>query len=77
MRKTEIIAISVDPGLKKQMLRLAKEEHRTISELMRECFRRYYTKNELRELVTKGIKKSKALGIKEKDVEDIIDELRK
>ena len=77
MRKTEIIAISVDPGLKKQMLRLAKVEHRTISELMRECFRRYYTKNELRMLVTKGIKKSKALGFKEKDVEDIIDELRK
>ncbi len=77
MRKTEIIAISVDPGLKNQMLRLAKMEHRTISELLRECFRRYHTKNELRKLVTKGIKKSKALGIKEKDVEDIIDELRK
>ncbi len=77
MRRTEVIAISVDPGLKKRMLQLAKLEHRTLSELIRECFRRYNTKRELQELALKGIKQSKKLGIKEKDIENIIDELRK
>ena len=77
MRKTEVIAISVDPALKRQMLKLARVEHRTLSELIRECFRRYYGKMVLQELVVKGKKKAKELGIKESDIEDIIAEFRK
>ena len=41
MRTSKTISISLPPGQLRQMERVAKKENRTMSELMREAFRRY------------------------------------
>ena len=41
MRTTKVYSITMPPDLAKQAERLAKEENRTMSELMREALRRY------------------------------------
>jgi response regulator of citrate/malate metabolism len=41
MRTTRTISVSVPPGQLKEMERTAKRENRTMSELLREAFRRY------------------------------------
>jgi prevent-host-death family protein len=56
--------------------KIAKEENRTRSELMREALRRYIAEMELRRLQRYGLKKAKELGLKEEDVQRFIDEYR-
>jgi Arc/MetJ-type ribon-helix-helix transcriptional regulator len=41
MRNTKVYSITMPPELARQAERLAKREHRTMSELMREALRRY------------------------------------
>src|SRR5882724_6141557 len=41
MRTTKVYSITMPPDMAKQAERLAKKENRTMSELMREAFRRY------------------------------------
>jgi len=41
MRNTKVYSITMPPAMAKQAERLAKRENRTMSELMREAFRRY------------------------------------
>jgi predicted DNA-binding protein len=41
MRTTKVYSITMPPNLAKQAERLARKENRTMSELMREAFRRY------------------------------------
>src|SRR5947207_8721643 len=45
MRTTRVYSITMPPNLAKQAERLAKKENRTMSELMREAFRRYVEQN--------------------------------
>jgi len=56
--------------------KIAKEENRSRSELMREALRRYIAERELRRLQRYGMKKAKELGLKEEDVQRLIDEYR-
>ena len=56
--------------------KIAKEENRTRSELMREALRRYIAEMELRRLQRYGLKKAKELSLKEEDVQRFIDEYR-
>jgi prevent-host-death family protein len=56
--------------------KIAKEENRTRSELMREALRRYIAEMELRRLQRYGFKKAKELSLKEEDVQRFIDEYR-
>ncbi|OGR25162.1 MAG: hypothetical protein A2139_06525 [Desulfobacca sp. RBG_16_60_12] len=56
--------------------KIAKEENRTRSELMREALRRYFAEMELRRLQRYGMKKANELGLKEEDVQRFIDEYR-
>ncbi len=56
--------------------KIAKEENRTRSELMREALRRYIAEMELKRLQRYGLKKAKELGLKEEDVQRFIDEYR-
>ena len=56
--------------------KIAKEDNRTRSELMREALRRYFAKMELRRLQRYGLKKAKELSLKEEDVQRFIDEYR-
>mgnify|MGYP001048696774 CR=1 FL=1 len=55
---------------------IAKEENRSRNELMREALRRYIAERELRRLQRYGMKKAKELGLKEEDVQRLIDEYR-
>ncbi|MBM4289791.1 MAG: type II toxin-antitoxin system Phd/YefM family antitoxin [Deltaproteobacteria bacterium] len=56
--------------------KIAKEENRTRSELMREALRRYIAEMELRRLQRYGLKKATELSLKEEDVQRFIDEYR-
>lgn len=56
--------------------KIAGEENRTRSELMREALRRYFAEMELRRLQRYGLKKAKELSVKEEDVQRFIDEYR-
>jgi AbrB family looped-hinge helix DNA binding protein len=56
--------------------KIAKEENRTRSELIREALRRYIAERELRRLQRYGMKKATELGLKEEDVQRLIDEYR-
>ena len=41
MRTTKVVAITMPPAMARDAARLAKKQNRTLSELMREAFRRY------------------------------------
>lgn len=56
--------------------KIAKEENRTRSELMREALGRYIAEMELRRLQRYGLKKAKELSLKEEDVQRFIDGYR-
>ena len=64
----KIVSFSAPPGLIKEMQQIAKREHRTISELLRECFRQYSAVQNLRDLAAKGKKAAKARGLKPADI---------
>ncbi len=73
-RTTKIVSISIPPGMEEKLEELAKKEGRTRSELLREALRRYI---EAKELVKYGRKKALEKGIREEDVEDIVDSFRR
>ncbi len=76
MRTTKLITISIMPEFLEEIEKLAKEERRTKSELVREALRRYIAEKELRRLQRYGIKKAKELGLGEEDVQRLVDEYR-
>jgi predicted DNA-binding protein len=51
MRNTKVCSITMPPEMAKQAERLAKKESRTMSELMREAFRRYQMDEAERQLL--------------------------
>lgn len=77
MRTTEIISFSVPPEFKKELSEAAKNEHRTLSEFLREAARFYMKRRRYElahELVSKRLQEG---GISIDDVEAEIDELRR
>ena len=76
MRNTKLITISILPELLDKLNDLAREESRTRSELLREALRRYITEKEGQRLRRYGRSRAKALNLKEKDVERLVDEYR-
>ncbi len=69
MRNTfKIVSFSAPSSLIKVMQEVAKNEHRTLSELLRECFRQYYAVQTVRNLSSKGRKSAKARRLTRKDV---------
>ncbi len=77
MRTTKILSLSLPPELLREAERIAKKEGRTKSELFREALRRYIQDRKWRELQEYGMRQAQKLGIKETDVERLIDEYRK
>ncbi len=76
-RQTVQWTISIPPPLSKEALRVAKEEYRTRSELVREALRRYLENRTLDRIRHKLSKRLHALGVKnEHDIERLIDEGR-
>lgn len=52
MRNTKVYSITMPPEMAQQAERLAKQESRTMSELMREAFRRYQVEKAQEELLS-------------------------
>lgn len=76
MRSTKVISITLPPEMAAEAEKLAKEEGRTMSELMREAFRRYRQESALDGANRYGKKKAKEKGLTEKDVVRLIKEYR-
>jgi CopG family transcriptional regulator/antitoxin EndoAI len=78
MRTTKVVSITLPPPLFEQAQALAKEENRTMSELMREALRRYQREREWEQIRAYGTKAAELAGVKtEEDVVNLIHELRK
>lgn len=65
------------PEMLEQVNRIAKEESRTRSELLREAVRRYIAEKELSRLGRYGGAKARELNLEPKDVDRLIREYRK
>ena len=76
MRSTKTVSITVPPILLRQAEQVARREGRTKSELFREALRRYVAQSQFRELQQFGIEQSKKLGLKESEVDQMIQEVR-
>lgn len=77
MRTTEIISFSVSPEFKKELAEAAKNEHRTLSEFLREAAR-FYMKHRRYELAHEIVsKKLEESGVTIDDIEAEVDELRR
>lgn len=70
------MTVTLPPKLYQLADKLAKEEGRTRSELFREALRTYVWERKWRRLQAYGTKRAKELGIKEEDIERLIDEDR-
>lgn len=67
MPSAKTITISLPAPMSKDIEKLAKEEHRTISELLREAFRQYQAQRNLKMLAQMGRKSAKSKGLTSKD----------
>lgn len=70
-RTTKVYSITMPPEMGKQAEQLAKQESRTMSELMREAFRRYQIEQAERRLLADPLR-SKHLA----ELRRVVDELR-
>ncbi len=78
MRTTQTWTVSLPPRLIKEAERVAKEEDRTKSELVREALRMYIEERRWRKLQRETANKAQALGIKtEKDVDRLVHSVRR
>lgn len=77
LRLTKLISISIMPDFLREVEKVAKEENRTKSELIREALRRYIADREWEKLTRYARKKSAETGIKtEEDIQRVVDEFR-
>jgi len=76
-RMTKTITLSLPPEMVEKAEEIMREEGRTRSELFREALRRYIEEREWRKIYRYGEKKARERGIKDDQVEDIIDARRR
>ena len=77
LRLTKLISISIMPDFLREVEKVAKEENRTKSELIREALRRYIEDREWEKLNRYARKKTAETGIKtEEDIQRVVDEFR-
>ncbi len=77
MRTAKVISLSLPPDMEKEVQKVAKAEHRTVSELLREAFRQYLSNRDLSAIRKEGHKIAKRMKLKPEDVEKIIRSGRK
>ena len=75
-RHSQPITITLPPKLYRLADKIASEEGRTRSELLREALRRYLAERTWKRLQAYGQKRARELGIKEEQIENLIDEGR-
>jgi len=76
-RTTKTITLSLPPEMAATIEKLRKEEGRTRSELLREAVRRYAEEREWRKIYRYGAAKAQQKGIREDQIEALIDARRK
>jgi CopG family transcriptional regulator/antitoxin EndoAI len=78
MRTTKVVSITLPPPLFKQAQALAKEENRTMSELLREALRRYQRERMWERLLSFGTISTEIPGVKnEEDVVELVRQIRR
>jgi metal-responsive CopG/Arc/MetJ family transcriptional regulator len=77
MRTAKVISLSLPPDMEKEVQKIAKEEHRTVSELLREAFRQYLANRDLTAIRNEGRKIAKRMKLKPDDVDKIVRSGRK
>ncbi len=77
MRTAKVISLSLPPEMEREVQKLAKEERRSISEIMREAFRQYMTNRDLASVRSEGKKIAQRKKLKPDDVERIVKEGRR
>ena len=76
MRTTKIMSFSVPPEFEAEIQSIAKSEHRTISEFLREAVRQYIAKKNFELTRATVAERLKSQGISEQDVEDAVSDER-
>lgn len=77
MRTTKLITISLPSDLLKEIEQIARKEHRTRSEFVRETVRQYLAKEEWRGLHRYARSVAGKAGVKsEKDIDRLVNESR-
>jgi CopG family transcriptional regulator/antitoxin EndoAI len=77
MRTTKTLSITLPPEMLARAAEMAKREHRTMSELVREALREYERKNWWTEMNAFGQAKAAERGLTEADVERAVREVRR
>ena len=75
-RGTKLVSISILPALLKQADNVAKDEHRTRSELFREAIRSYIDRKQWQKLRQYVSRKAREQGLTEEDVDRLVYEQR-
>jgi Arc/MetJ-type ribon-helix-helix transcriptional regulator len=77
MRTSKVITVSVPPQFEQEIQKHAQYEHRTVSEYVREAVRKYMILQEFQTTQKAVSKRMKKKGLKPKDVEKAIEDLRR
>lgn len=77
MRTAKVISISLPPEMEEEVQELARDEHRTVSELFREAMRQYATQRFSRSARKSGRAYMKRTGMKPSDLNRMIKEDRR
>ncbi len=77
MRTTKTLSVTLPPEMLTRAEQLAKKEHRTMSELVREALRQYERKSWWDEMNEYGRAKAGKLGLTEADVVSTVKQVRK
>ncbi len=77
MRTTKTLSITLPPEMLARATEMAKREHRTMSELVREALREYERKNWWADMNDFGRARAAERGLTEGDVENAVREVRR
>jgi CopG family transcriptional regulator/antitoxin EndoAI len=77
MATTRVRSLSLPSDLVREVERLAKQEGRTKTEILREALRRYGQERRWRGLQRYGAGRARAVGVREADVERAIQDFRR
>lgn len=77
MRTAKVVSISLPPDIQDEISKIATEERRSVSEVLREAFRQYAASRALSSVRKQVRKANKKLKIKPDEIEDLIDKGRK
>ncbi len=72
LEKHKIVSISLPPDMTQEVQELAKEERRSVSEVLREAFRQYAANKALLDVRKEARKAIKKKNLKPEDVDQMI-----